>query len=213
MVPLLTLDKLRRVLFVGAHCDDIEIGCGATILRMLEANHGLEVHWVVLSSDARRAGEARQSADRFLAGAAKKDVRICEFPNAYFPFQADKIKDYFETLKPIAPDLVFTHFREDRHQDHRVVSDLSWNTFRNHAILEYEIPKYDGDLGKPNVFLPADRRHATRKAEIVFSAFESQHQADWFDPELFLALMRIRGMECHAPSGLAEAFYGRKLVV
>jgi LmbE family N-acetylglucosaminyl deacetylase len=202
------------VLCLGAHSDDIEIGCGGTILRLLEGATEIECHWVVLSSDAQREKEARASAGAFLKGARRREIAVHQFRNGYFPFVGDAIKDYFEQLKStLSPDLVFTHTRDDRHQDHRVVSDLTWNTFRNHVILEYEIPKYDGDLGSPNLFVPLDETHCLEKLRILRESFSSQRDKHWFDDATFRALMRLRGMESCAPSFHAEAFYVRKLVL
>ena len=202
------------VLCLGAHSDDIEIGCGGTILTLLRRRPGTTCHWVVLSSDPEREKEARASAREFLGKAGRSEVAVERFRNGYFPFVGADVKDYFEALKAkVFPDLVFTHARDDRHQDHRVVSDLTWNTFRNHTILEYEIPKYDGDLGVPNAFVPLDESACREKIRILLASFASQRDKHWFAEETFRSLMRLRGMECAAPSGLAEAFYARKIVV
>jgi LmbE family N-acetylglucosaminyl deacetylase len=206
--------KRLEILCLGAHADDIEIGCGGTVMRWLREYPRTVVHWVVLSSEDGRAAEARRSAARFLAAAGRSHVAIRNFRNGYFPFVGGEIKDYFETLKAdLAPDVVLTHYRDDRHQDHRVVSDLTWNTFRDHLILEYEIPKFDGDIGSPNLFVPIDGRTARRKARILLSSFPSQREKPWFTEDVFLGLMRLRGVECRSPSGYAEAFYARKTVV
>lgn len=203
-----------EILCVGAHSDDIEIGCGATLLGLLAEHPRASVHWVVLSSEGRRGGEARRSAARFLGRRRGANVVVKAFRNGYFPFVGAEIKDFFETLKrEVSPDVVFTHYRDDRHQDHRVVSDLTWNTFRDHLVLEYEVPKYDGDLGAPNLFVPANGRIARRKAGLVLSSFPSQRDKHWFTEEVFLGLMRLRGMECASPTGFAEAFYARKTVL
>lgn len=201
------------VLCLGAHCDDIEIGCGGAILEFIARNPGLRVHWIVLSSNAERAAEAHAAAAQFLEQAADTDVRAETFRNGYFPFIGGEIKDYFERLKAdVEPDLILTHQRHDRHQDHRVVSDLTWNTFRDHLILEYEIPKYDGDMGQPNVYIPLSDEQRNRKTAILMECFPSQRDHPWFARETFDGLMRLRGMECNAPSGHAEAFFGRKMV-
>lgn len=200
-----------RILCFGAHCDDIEIGCGGTILRLLREMKDVSVSWVVLCSDDFRAEEARNSASRFLQGASGKTVEVKEFRNGFFPYNGAEIKDYFEGLKgKINPDLIFTHYRQDLHQDHRVVSELTWNTFRNHMILEYEIPKYDGDAGSPNLFVPLDRGTCAEKIEIILRSFRSQREKKWFTEDLFLSIMRIRGMECNSRDGFAEGFYCRK---
>ena len=210
----LPLGDLRTVLCVGAHCDDIEIGCGGTILRMLRGNSGLHVRWVVFSSDERRAAEARASATIFLDGAASSTVSVEDFRGRYFPYVADTIKEYFDELsREIDPDVVFTHFRDDLHQDHRTICDLTYNTFRDHLVLEYEIPKYDGDMGRPNVYMPLDAAECERKIEVTVASFPSQNDKHWFSEETFRALLRLRGIESKAPSGYAEAFHCRKLVL
>lgn len=206
--------ELRTLLCLGAHCDDIEIGCGGTVLRLCEHNPELRVHWVVLSSSAVRASEARRSADLFLSGVKHREIVIKEFRNSYFPFIGAQIKEFFEELKQrVAPDLVLTHTRRDLHQDHRLTCELTWNTFRDHLILEYEIPKYDGDLGTPNTFIPIEPRHCNAKIEHLLESFPSQRDKHWFTRETFLALMRLRGMESNAPGGYAEAFYCHKAVL
>jgi LmbE family N-acetylglucosaminyl deacetylase len=203
-----------RVLCLGAHSDDIEIGCGGTILRLASEYPNLSVHWVVFSAGARRAEEARRSADAFLAQAADRQVVVHEYRDGFFPYVGGQIKDSFEALKgQVDPDLIFTHCRHDAHQDHRVLCELTWNTFRNHLILEYEIPKYDGDLGSPNVFVCLDEPTWRRKISILSEHFKTQEDKHWFAEETFSALMRLRGIESRSPSRYAEAFYGRKLVV
>ena len=205
-------ERLKRVLCIGAHCDDIEIGCGGTVLALLANNEGLAIDWVVFSSDATREREARASAADFLDGRGTHRVMIQSFRNGYFPSVATDIKDFFEQLKTSSrPDLVLTHHRGDFHQDHRVLAELTWNTFRNHLILEYEIPKYDGDLGRPNVFVPLPENIRARKVDLLLRHFPSQQGKQWWSAETFNALMRLRGVECNAPSGYAEAFYCRKI--
>jgi LmbE family N-acetylglucosaminyl deacetylase len=201
-----------RVLCLGAHSDDIEIGCGGLILS-LAATRKVDVTWVVFSAPAERQREARRGAALFLKRATRKHVRIEQFRDGFFPYEP-AIKDVFESLKrDTAPDLVLTHYRDDRHQDHRVLSDLAWNTWRNHWILEYEIPKFDGDLGSPNCFMPLDRLTCARKVRHLQAAFGTQRDKHWFSDETFMGLMRLRGMECRAATGYAEAFYGRKIVL
>lgn len=213
MISLFPKD-LKTVLCLGAHCDDIEIGCGGSILRLVRDYPLLHVNWVVFSSDSQRAAEARRSADAFLQHAAGRDVLIKEFRNGYFPAAGADIKDFFEEIKTsIRPDVIFTHYRNDLHQDHRLISELTWNTFRNHVILEYEIPKYDGDMGAPNVYLPLPEALWRRKIATLMECFPSQREKSWFTPETFAALMRLRGVESNADGGYAEAFYGRKLVL
>jgi LmbE family N-acetylglucosaminyl deacetylase len=196
------------VLAIGAHSDDIEIGCGGTLLRLASEVRTLDLTWVVLSAPGERADEAQAGANAFGA----TTVAIHDFEDAFFSYTRE-VKDYFETLKPVEPDLVLTHHGSDLHQDHRLVAELTWNTFRDHLVLEYEIPKYDGDLGRPNVFVPLAEELARRKVDALLSSFPSQAGKPWFDESLFRALLRLRGMECRSPSGLAEAFYARKLVL
>ena len=202
-----------KILCLGSHSDDIEIGCGGTILRLLTSKPEIEVTWVVFGSSSKRDQEARDSAARFLVQARNKSVVVKNFRDGFFPFEGAQIKDYFEELKAVSPDLIFTHTRKDAHQDHRLIAELTWNTFRNHLILEYEIPKYDGDMGQPNLFVPLDEEIYEKKVRYIVEAFETQRSKQWFGKDTFLALMRLRGMECVAPSGYAEAFYCRKLVL
>jgi LmbE family N-acetylglucosaminyl deacetylase len=209
-VTSLRFDKVRTLLFFGAHSDDIEIGCGATIRKLIQERSGLVVWWVVFTADGKRQAEAKKSARAFLRGAGKSRVIIRQFRNGYFPFEGAAIKDFFESLKArVGPDLIFTHYRDDRHQDHRLVSDLTWNTFRDHLILEYEIPKYDGDLGKPNFFVELNEQLAKEKVDNLCRCFHTQSDKHWFNRDMFHALMRLRGMECCAK--YAEAFYARKI--
>lgn len=205
---------LRRILCLGSHCDDIEIGCGGTILRVLREQPEVEIYWVVFSSTPVRRKEAAKAANLFLAGAKKKKVVIRNYTDTLFPSQQARIKGEFEKLKKtFLPDLILTHYRHDLHQDHRVICELTWNTFRNHLILEYEIPKYDGDLGAPNLFVGLDRGTCERKAKYILDAFESQRPKKWFTTDTFLALPRIRGVESNARDNYAEAFYCRKLII
>ncbi len=201
-----------RVLCLGAHSDDIEIGCGATLLQLARSKQRVEFRWVVWSGAGARAAEARQGARKFLGDATANAVRLHEFRDGYFPAQYTAIKDEFETLaREFKPDLVFTHARDDRHQDHRIISDLTWNSFRDQVILEYEIPKWDGDLSRPNFYVPVTRSGALRKTKALMTVFGSQRSKDWFSEETFLGLMRLRGMECRAPGAYAEAFHSRKV--
>jgi len=202
-----------KILCLGSHSDDIEIGCGGTILRLLSSNQNVQVVWVVFSSSKEREREARSSAELFLEQAKQKEIIVNDFRDGYFAFEGAKIKDFFEELKKVSPDLILTHNRKDAHQDHRLIAELTWNTFRDHLILEYEIPKYDGDMGQPSVFVPIEEEICQKKVRYIMDAFESQHQKRWFQQETFLSLMQLRGMECNAPSGYAEAFYCRKVVL
>lgn len=202
------------VLCIGAHCDDIEIGAGATILGLIERGIRLDVHWAVLGAQGARADEAHASATVFLAGAEHAVIDLAKFRDGFFPHQGSEIKEWFEALKKrVSPDVILCHWRGDAHQDHRQVSELTWNTFRDHTILEYEIPKWDGDVGQPNLYVPASRALMERKVKLLNDHFGSQRSKDWFDSEIFMGLARLRGMECRAPEGFAEAFHARKLTV
>jgi LmbE family N-acetylglucosaminyl deacetylase len=203
-----------QILCLGAHADDIEIGCGGTILRLAAQYPGCVLHWVVFSAIGVREAEARRAAVLFAGSPALKGPLLKTFPDGFMPFVGAEVKAVFEELKQVvSPDVIFTHNRRDAHQDHRLIAELTWNTFRDHWILEYEIPKYDGDLGQPSVFVPLPPEVAQQKVRYLMDAFPSQHGKHWFAEETFLALMRLRGMECHAPSRYAEAFYCRKLVL
>lgn len=211
MLPAVLKGPLR-ILCLGAHCDDIEIGCGATMMELARQRPDLSVRWVVFSGNEVRREEARASAADFLQGVADREVALKTFRESYFPSQRQEIKDEFERLSlRFDPTLIFTHFRQDDHQDHRIIADLTWNTFRHHLILEYEIPKYEDDLGHPNLFVPVEQDTARRKTEALQRHFRSQRQRGWFTDETFLALLRLRGVHGASPSGLAEAFHCRKL--
>jgi LmbE family N-acetylglucosaminyl deacetylase len=202
-----------RILCLGAHSDDIEIGCGGTVLQLAEHYAAAEFHWVVFSALGVREVEARRAAELF-ASTRLKGPLLKSFQDGFMPYVGAEIKAIFEKeLKPLSPDLIFTHHRKDAHQDHRLISELTWNTFRDHLILEYEIPKYDGDLGQPNVFVPLLAETSQKKVRYIVESFESQRVKHWFQEDIFFSLMRLRGMECCSPSGHAEAFYGRKLVL
>jgi LmbE family N-acetylglucosaminyl deacetylase len=206
-------DRGLKILCVGSHSDDIEIGCGATILRLAKEYPGSTFHWVVFSANGVRAAEAQRAAALFTSSAQLGGPVLKTFPDGFLPFVGADVKAVFEELKDVSPDLIFTHNGKDAHQDHRLVSELTWNTFRNHLILEYEIPKYDGDLGRPSFFVPLQAEDYQNKVRYLMEAFQSQHAKRWFQEDTFLSLMRLRGMECNAPSGYAEAFYCRKLVI
>jgi LmbE family N-acetylglucosaminyl deacetylase len=207
----LSLDGVRRILCLGAHCDDIEIGCGGTLLRLTGADPRLQVHWVVFSSTEARAAEAQRSAARFLEKTERRTVEILDYQDGFLPFLGRRVKTYLEELKGrLSPDLVFTPCRRDLHQDHRLVGRLTWTVFRGPLILEYEIPKWDGDLGRPNFFVQLDPSICRRKVQILLESYPSQREKRWFEEELFLGLMRLRGMESGAPSRYAEGFYCRK---
>lgn len=200
------------VLCLGAHSDDIEIGAGATLLAWLEQGIRLDVHWCVLSATTERAAEARASAIEFLEQAASHQIEVMSFRDGFFPQQGEQIKDWFEALKNrVEPNVILTHCKDDAHQDHRLLARLAWNTFRNHLILEYEIPKWDGDMTTPNLYMPVSAAVMRRKVELLMKHFGSQRSRQWFDPETFLGLARLRGMECRAQERYAEAFVARKL--
>jgi LmbE family N-acetylglucosaminyl deacetylase len=202
-----------KILCLGAHSDDIEIGCGGTILQLAEQFPSCVLHWVVFSALGIRAAEAQRGAELFAGTTTLNGPVLKPFQDGFMPFVGAEIKATFEELKAISPDVIFTHNRRDAHQDHRLISELTWNTFRDHLILEYEIPKYDGDLGQPNVFVPLGAKTLENKVDYIMDAFQSQHSKRWFRKETFLSLMRLRGIECNALSGYAEAFYVRKMVL
>jgi LmbE family N-acetylglucosaminyl deacetylase len=203
-----------RILCLGAHCDDIEIGCGGTLLKLIAASPDVHVDWVVFSSDDAREAEARAGAAALIAGAGSANVVVRAFRQRFFPYVAAEVKDYFDELGAnTRPDVVFTHYGDDRHQDHVLLSELTYNTWRDHLILEYEIPKWDGDLGRPNVYVRLDSDQVERKVDTIWDTYVTQRDKHWFTRETFTALMRIRGIECKAPSGYAEAFHCRKLVL
>jgi LmbE family N-acetylglucosaminyl deacetylase len=202
-----------RVLCLGCHSDDIEIGCGGTILHLGRQYPDCKFHWVVFSALGTRAEEAHRGATVFAGPEHLEGPILKTFPDGFMPFAGAEVKAIFEELKSVSPDLIFTHNRKDAHQDHRLIAEFTWNTFRNHLILEYEIPKYDGDLGQPNFFVPLDKEIYQGKVRYLMEAFATQRNKHWFEPETFLGLMRLRGMECNAASGYAEAFYSRKIVL
>jgi len=205
-------EKPLNILCLGAHCDDIEIGAGGTLLKMFEEYKINQVRWVVFASNEIRKKEATLSAGEFLKSVKNSDIIIQSYRDGFLPFLAAEIKDFFEKIKKdFIPDLIFTHYRDDRHQDHRLVSDLTWNTWRNHLVLEYEIPKYDGDLGIPNFFVPLEEKYIAERNKIIIESFESQRDKHWFDDSTFRALPRLRGME--SATEFAEAFYARKIIL
>jgi len=207
------VDSSFRILCIGAHCDDIEIGCGGTILKLIESHNNMVFYWVVFSATQQRAREAFESANGFLRHVKDKNIVIKNFKDSFFPYIGIEIKEYFEELKQdFSPDLVFTHYRNDLHQDHRLISELTWNTFRNHMILEYEIPKYDGDLGSPNFFVHLNESVCHRKIQYILNNFKTQGENQWFSERTFLSILSLRGIESNAPSNYAEAFYCRKTV-
>jgi LmbE family N-acetylglucosaminyl deacetylase len=202
------------LLAIGCHADDIELGCGGTVLALTEGHPEVEVTWLVLGAESGRADEARASAAAFLERAAVKTVIVEGFRDGFFPYLGPTVKDRFEELKKeVSPDVIFTHAGYDLHQDHRLVAELTWNTFRDHLILEYEIPKYDADLTAPNVYVPLSAELVQRKIDLLLEHFPSQREKHWFTDDLFRGLMRLRGMEANSPTGLAEGFRCRKLVL
>jgi LmbE family N-acetylglucosaminyl deacetylase len=211
VLSLTAAEPLRRVLAIGCHADDIEIGCGGTLLTLARANPGLRVDWVVLAAQGARAEEARSSAAAFLDGVSDARVEVHDFRDGFLPYVGGEVKQVFEDLKGrVDPQVIFTHNGYDFHQDHRLACELTWNTFRNHLILEYEIPKVDGDIGRPNVFVPLTAADVEYKLELLERHFPTQSGKHWFDPETFKGLMRLRGMEAVAPERFAEAFTCRK---
>lgn len=209
------LDRRRlNILCIGAHADDIEIGCGGTIIKLLQTHPGSRVVWVVLTARGDRRKEAMKSADAFLRGAESAKLLTKSFRESYLPYQGKDVKEYFDTLPYVMdPDIIFTHYRHDLHQDHRVVCELTWNTYRRHQILEYEIPKYDGDVGQPNLFVPLSDKIVESKVRLLMEGFATQRSKQWFTEDTFLSLLRIRGIESPAATKYAEAFYVRKLVI
>ena len=213
-MPGLQLSNIQTVLCLGAHSDDLEIGCGGAILDLIASQPNVRVHWCVFSADRQRDAEARTSAARFLEGAAEHRVEIFPFRDSFFPNQWGEIKETLTDLSQrVQPDLIFSHRLEDRHQDHRLIAELTWCAFRNHLILEYEIPKYEGDLGQPNLYWTISRAIANKKIAHLLETFGTQAAKPWFDAELFQSMLRLRGSECHSPSKLAEGFYCRKAVI
>ncbi len=213
MIVWKDLASVKRVLCLGAHSDDIEIGAGATVLRLMQQNPNAHITWVVFSGIGSRGDEARNSANAYAAasGFANLSVQVHEFRDARFPEQQPQIKDVFEALKPVDPDLVLTHKGDDRHQDHRVVNELTWNTFRAHPIWEYEIPKWDGDLGRPNLYVQVEPDLVQKKCDLLREHFGTQRAKHWFDEETFRGLMRLRGLESNTK--YAEGFDARKVVI
>ena len=206
--------KPLMVLCLGCHSDDIEIGCGGTILRLIKDYPGVKFYWVVFSAIGVRRDEAQRAAELFAGSEHLEQLVLKELPDGFMPFVGSEVKAIFEDLKnKVSPDLILTHQRRDAHQDHRLICELTWNTFRNHLILEYEIPKYDGDMGQPSVFVPLDAEACRTKVRYLMDAFQTQRNKSWFEESTFQSLMRLRGMECNAPSGYAEAFYCRKLML
>jgi LmbE family N-acetylglucosaminyl deacetylase len=213
----LTLEKALKaplqILCLGCHADDIEIGCGGTILKLAEEYPDSVFHWIVFSATGVRAAEAQEAAAQFVESSRLRGPVLKAFPDGFMPYVGAAVKEAFEELKrSISPHLILTHSCRDGHQDHRLIAELTWNTFRDHLILEYEIPKYDGDMGQPGVFVPLSAETCEKKIDLILGCFRSQSSKRWFERETFMSLMRLRGMECNAPSGYAEAFYGRKLV-
>lgn len=214
LTPAPARAKALHLLCIGAHSDDLEIGCAGTVMTWLRAWPPVQVTWIVLSGQGDRAREARASAHALLRKAAHLEVVVGDFRDGFLPAQYESVKSFFEDVKTrCAPDIVLTHRLEDRHQDHRLAAELTWNTWRDHLILEYEIFKYEGDLGQPNVYVPLNRATVHRKAAHLIRHFGSQRSKQWFAQDSFLALARLRGLECRATDGYAEAFHARKLVL
>lgn len=214
MIPNKSENECLKILCLGAHCDDIEIGCGGTLLSLLDRNPNVELHWQVFTSSQERKKEAEEGARLFCQKAQSLSVHILDFPDGYLPYEGANMKREMEGVKAsFSPDLIFTHYHKDAHQDHRKISELTWNTFRNHLIFEYEIPKWDGDMGQPNTFIELSQDIAQKKIDFLQQVYNTQKQKRWFTNDLFHSIMRIRGMECNSESQLAEAFYTRKLSI
>lgn len=213
MMPL-CLDNVKSILCLGAHADDIEIGCGGTLLALLDARPELEITWVVFGAQGTRGEEARRSAKRFLGRETADRITVKGFRDSYFPYLGAELKEFVEDVRDAcSPDLIFTHHRHDLHQDHRLLAELTWCAFRDHLILEYEIAKYDGDLGRPNCYVPLEEPLCRRKIDLIVEGFPSQHDKRWFTEDTYWALLRLRGVECHSPTRFAEAFHAPKLVL
>jgi LmbE family N-acetylglucosaminyl deacetylase len=212
LIPASAARRTLRVMCVGAHCDDIEIGCAATLRMLQRKRRRIVVDWVILSGAPARRKESQRAMSMLVAAPHRGGLRFGAFRDGCFPAEYAAIKDFFEALKlSPAPDLILCHERDDRHQDHRIVSEMTWNTFRDHLVLEYEIPKWDGGLGQPNVYVPVEARDAEAKVRALLAAYPSQAHRDWFTRDTFLGMMRLRGLECRSASGYAEAYHGRKL--
>lgn len=218
----LPVDNWKTVVCLGAHADDIEIGCGGTLLHLMRKNTNLSVHWHVFSGSEQRVKEAKNSAQAYFqqleAAAAESgnrfSISVHSFRDAHFPTQLSEIKQKMQEIhKTHNPDVVFTHQIADRHQDHQTLGEVTWQTFRNHLILEYEIPKFEGDLVHPNVYVPLSNEVCQRKIELLDTCFPSQKEKPWYDEETFRSLLRIRGLECHSESRYAEAFTVRKMTI
>lgn len=212
--PIQLKTRSLDILCIGAHADDIEIGCGGTILKLLDTHPGSRVVWVVLTARGDRKKEAVKSATAFLRGAGSRKIVTKSFQESYLPYQGKEVKEHFDSLpQVIDPDLIFTHYRHDLHQDHRILCELTWNTFRRHQILEYEIPKYDGDLGQPNLYVPLTDEIGHDKVQLLMEGFATQRSKRWFTEDTFYGLLRIRGIESPKMTKYAEAFYARKVVL
>lgn len=206
------LSGARRILCLGAHCDDIEIGCGAALLALQRSAPRVRIDWAVLSGTPERRAETRAAMRALVRPAKRGELLFGDFPDGRFPAHYGEIKEYVESLKRLPrPDLILCHERDDRHQDHRAVNEFVWNTFRDHAVLEYEIPKWDGGLGQPNVYVPVSTAQARAKVAALLKSHRSQRGRDWFTADTFMAMLSLRGIECRSPSGYAEGFYGRKI--
>jgi LmbE family N-acetylglucosaminyl deacetylase len=203
-----------EVLALGAHPDDIEIGCSATIIKLAQLYPHLSINWVVFSGDANRKKEANNSAKELLKKVTRKNFTFYNFKDGFFPYEGRLIKECFEEIKVnTAPDIIFTHFRNDLHQDHRLINEMAWNTFRDHLILEYEIPKYDGDTQVPNFYVSVDDNIVDQKIDLIMKNFPSQKNKHWFTPDTFKGIMRLRGVEAGGATNCAEAFYSRKILL
>lgn len=210
----LPTDRGPRILVVGAHADDAEIGAGGTIGRLVSERPDAAFTWVVLAAaDPLRAAEARASADRLLAGAANRSVDVRDLRDGFLPFLGVAPKEAMMDHTSSDPDLILAPRRDDAHQDHRLVSELVQQVFRRGTILEYEVPKWDGDLGPANLYVRLSAAEAAAKVTHLLASFPSQTDRGWFSGDTFRAILRLRGIECRAPDGNAEAFNCGKLIV
>ena len=205
-------DKKIKILCLGAHPDDIEIGCGGSLLK-LTSTYDTEVNWVVFSASEERKNEAITSANKFLEKSNKKTIIIKDYKESFFPYEGEKIKKYFYEIQDYNPDLIFTHFKMDGHQDHKTINELTWNTFRNNTILEYEIPKYDGDISNPNLYIILDKEQCRNKIKYINETFQTQQNKHWFNEQTFWSILTIRGVESRSATKYAEAFYANKIVI
>lgn len=206
-------DRALRVVALGAHADDIEIGAGGLIQRLVADTPSLSIRWLVASATPERRREAEKASSRLVGSVSDCTLDIGDLRDGFLPFLGPAPKEWLIRHAGFEPDIVICPRGEDLHQDHRLVGQLAWQVFRSSLIFEYEIPKYEGDLGRPNVYVVLDRATAERKVATILEAFPSQRSRRWFEPETFWALLRLRGIEAASPTGFAEAFHASKIVL